>query len=432
MIIQSVQQTYVFNQTQGAVTEPVNGNWLQAYCEYLGITEPVNSSWLQALCNNFGITEPLYGSWTIALANYYGITQPVNGTWWYALSQDPGVITYPPTADFTSDVTTITEGGTVNFTDTSTVDPLGPAITNWGWTFAGGTPNTSTLQNPPIVFNTAGSYEVSLTVTNADGFNTKTVLDYMTVEAQTLDPDAAAYLTATNTISDATISDAVNQLVLDLKAAGVWSKLDGAYPFAGSTATQHGYNLLDPQNTNAAYYLTWAGGWTHTLDGPKGNGSNTFADTHWPTLSYADGTHLSVYNTVASGYFTYDVGNTGPDWALIVAYQAGRSYYKAGAGGYLNVPGNSDTGFAGASSNGTNNGGNLRYLHRDGSQVAQDTTGSVTLSTSNLVFGAANLTPAAPSNGEYTWLSFGSEFINNTEMTAMYNAVETYKIAMSR
>ena len=58
MIIQSVQQTYVFNQTQGAVTEPVNGNWLQAYCEYLGITEPVNSSWLQALCNNFGITEP--------------------------------------------------------------------------------------------------------------------------------------------------------------------------------------------------------------------------------------------------------------------------------------------------------------------------------------------------------------------------------------
>jgi hypothetical protein len=87
--MQSVQQTYVFNQTAGAVTETVNGNWLQAYCEYLGVTEPVNSSWLQALCNHFGITEPLYGSWTIALANYYGITAPVNGTWWYALSQAP-------------------------------------------------------------------------------------------------------------------------------------------------------------------------------------------------------------------------------------------------------------------------------------------------------------------------------------------------------
>ena len=95
MIIQSVQQTYVFNQTQGAVTEPVNGNWLQAYCEYLGITEPVNASWLQALCNHFGITEPLYASWTIALANYYSITQPLNGSWWYALSQDPGIPLVP-------------------------------------------------------------------------------------------------------------------------------------------------------------------------------------------------------------------------------------------------------------------------------------------------------------------------------------------------
>ena len=35
--MQSVQQTYVFNQTAGAVTETVNGNWLQAYCEFLGV-----------------------------------------------------------------------------------------------------------------------------------------------------------------------------------------------------------------------------------------------------------------------------------------------------------------------------------------------------------------------------------------------------------
>ena len=53
MIIQSVIQTYVFNQTSGAVTEPVNGNWLQAYCEFLGVTQPVNASWLQALCIAF-------------------------------------------------------------------------------------------------------------------------------------------------------------------------------------------------------------------------------------------------------------------------------------------------------------------------------------------------------------------------------------------
>ena len=92
MIIQGTIQTYVYNQTNGAVTEPVNGSYLQAYCEYLGVTQPVNASWLQALCNYFGITQPLYSSWTIALANYYGITTPSPyGTWWMALSQLSGV-----------------------------------------------------------------------------------------------------------------------------------------------------------------------------------------------------------------------------------------------------------------------------------------------------------------------------------------------------
>ena len=87
--MQSVQQQYVYNQTAGAVTATVNGNWLQAYCEYLGVTQPVNNSWLQALCVYFGITEPLYGSWTIALANFYGITTPAPyGTWWNALANE--------------------------------------------------------------------------------------------------------------------------------------------------------------------------------------------------------------------------------------------------------------------------------------------------------------------------------------------------------
>lgn len=87
--MQNVIQSYVECASGGAVTEPVNGNWLQAYCEYLGITEPSNSSWLQALCENFGISQPLYGSWTIALANYYGVTTPEPyGTWWNAIQED--------------------------------------------------------------------------------------------------------------------------------------------------------------------------------------------------------------------------------------------------------------------------------------------------------------------------------------------------------
>jgi hypothetical protein len=83
----NLERDYVFNQTSGAVTEPINLSYIAAYAIYLGITEPVNASWLQAICESFGITEPVDGSWTIALCNYYGITEPVNGSWWWALSE---------------------------------------------------------------------------------------------------------------------------------------------------------------------------------------------------------------------------------------------------------------------------------------------------------------------------------------------------------
>jgi len=85
--ISSAVAQYVYTQSNGAVTEPIGGSYLQAYCEFLGVTEPLNNSWLIALCDYFGITEPLNGSWTIALADYYGITYPTGGTWWMALSQ---------------------------------------------------------------------------------------------------------------------------------------------------------------------------------------------------------------------------------------------------------------------------------------------------------------------------------------------------------
>jgi hypothetical protein len=84
--ISSAVAQYVYTQSNGAVTQPVNGSYLQAYCEFLGVTQPLNSSWLIALCDHFSITAPLNGSWTIALANYYNITYPTGGTWWMALA----------------------------------------------------------------------------------------------------------------------------------------------------------------------------------------------------------------------------------------------------------------------------------------------------------------------------------------------------------
>ncbi len=82
-----------------------------------------------------------------------------------------------PVAAFTANTTAIAVGGSVNFTDNSTNSP-----SSWSWTFAGGTPSTSSAQSPNgITYAAAGTYDVTLTATNGTGSNTLTKTGYIVV-----------------------------------------------------------------------------------------------------------------------------------------------------------------------------------------------------------------------------------------------------------
>jgi len=85
-----------------------------------------------------------------------------------------------PVAQFTPSATTICAGQSVTFTNTSTGLP-----TSYLWTFAGGTPATSTATNPTVTYNTVGTYTVALTATNASGSNTNTQTNLITVVTST-------------------------------------------------------------------------------------------------------------------------------------------------------------------------------------------------------------------------------------------------------
>ena len=82
-----------------------------------------------------------------------------------------------PVPDFTATTTTeISPGQSVSFQDLSTY------ATSWLWTFEGGTPATSTAQNPTgIVYNTGGYYKVTLAATNQNGTIATTKTDYIHV-----------------------------------------------------------------------------------------------------------------------------------------------------------------------------------------------------------------------------------------------------------
>ncbi len=88
-------------------------------------------------------------------------------------------ISFPPAeieALFVADTTVICEEDVVQFTDLS----IGP-ITEWNWTFEGGSPQSSTQQNPQVAYFDEGSWDVLLEV--SDGTETSQLYfdDYINV-----------------------------------------------------------------------------------------------------------------------------------------------------------------------------------------------------------------------------------------------------------
>jgi PKD repeat protein len=121
-------------------------------------------------------------------------------------SSQPG----PPVADFAGSPTSGPVPLTVDFTDLSTGDP-----TSWSWDFGDGV-GTSTDQHPNYTYNSAGTYTVELTATNAYGSDTETKNNYITVfdVGQTMH---VAAMTVTRTgnnwkqgVADVTIHDNSN------------------------------------------------------------------------------------------------------------------------------------------------------------------------------------------------------------------------------
>lgn len=120
-------------------------------------------------------------------------------------------------------------------------------------------------------------------------------------QAVTYDAAAQAFFTAAG-ITDTTQKSAVNQLVVDLKANSLWTKMYVIYPFVGGTSTTTSYNLVD----TTKYQITWNGGITFASTGVKSNGSSGYGNTGWNPKVFNSGTTitdsicLSVYSRTNS------------------------------------------------------------------------------------------------------------------------------------
>lgn len=158
-----------------------------------------------------------------------------------------------PAADFTA---TPTIGGkplVVLFTDKSTGE-----ISNWNWSFPGGTPATRTGAGPhTISYNAEGNFEVSLEVTGPGGSDLKTVSQCINVSAA---PNADF------TVNKRQGGAPFSVIYTDNSSGNItgwgWS-FPGGNPNLAATQGPHTVIYADPGDFNVQLQVTGPGG-THT------------------------------------------------------------------------------------------------------------------------------------------------------------------------
>lgn len=254
-------------------------------------------------------------------------------------------------------------------------------------------------------------------------------------QAGSLDPDAQAFITATG-ITDSTQQGAINQLVLDLKSANIWSKMQVIYPIVGGTATTHKYNLKDPRDLDVAYRLDFNGTFVHSANGASASSTSpvSYADTHWApsNQTFTNGVHWSanIYSEGTASQYNMGISQSG-DWAIINDYGGNNlDYWSAGTGGYLTASTASGIGYT----LGTSNGSDARELYVDGSLAVSDSAGTISSTQSLTAYlWAVNTSGGAiqGSNDVANFYTIG-EYLTATEVAALNTAKNTFNTTLGR
>jgi hypothetical protein len=259
-----------------------------------------------------------------------------------------------------------------------------------------------------------------------------------TIISSSYDADAQAFFdrvtTAGGTLST-TEKNATNQLVLDLKSAGIWTSMQAIYPMVGASAAACAQNLKSSSFTG-----TFTSGWTFSSTGVTGNGTSAYFDTNLNV-----GSNLSLTNSHLSFYSRTNFA----DASLRV--DIGRGYLLAGS--YINLylklesTSNQIGGNIGDKSNNITNTNSACFglnsaisstslkTYRNNTLIATNpiaATGNLT-QTANIYIGSqgGNATPGQYSNRECAFASIG-DGLTDTQALDFYTTVQTFNTTLSR
>jgi hypothetical protein len=275
----------------------------------------------------------------------------------------------------------------------------------------------------------------AVTATNAAG-SAEATSNSLTIT----DADAQAFFTASG-LTGATNLTAINQLVVDLKGFGIWTKMKAIYPMVGGTAALHKWNLKDPRDLNAAFRLTFNGGWTHTSTGALPNGTNAYADTFFNALTnmsiidtsfgvYVAGTatagraHIGYLSSTNTQFYLHI--QTATEKRGYTASSTNASYYMSKTG----LTATTQRGFWAASNRSATD---RAMICSDGSFVYSTLSFNVAQVSYNLFLGARNnVGVAATFDTMEHRFDFIGTGLNDTELTNLRTAVQAYNTTLSR
>ena len=243
------------------------------------------------------------------------------------------------------------------------------------------------------------------------------------------DADAQTFFTAAS-ITDTTQKSAVNQLVLDLKSYGVWTKCSAIYPIVGGSASSHAVNLKTPGTFN----LTFATGMTHSSTGMVSNGSTGYANTNIiPSVNLSqNNTHVSYYSRTNVNLTQVEIGATTSGAAplsILEIRTSGISYLNLSANAYITYTDANSQGFY----IGSRTASNAIKLYKNNSNVASGTTASTGQANTALSLCAQNngASRVNYSTKQCAFASIGNG-LTDTEAANFYTAVQAYQTTLSR